>query len=142
VDCSSIGGGVLGVGIGAYLMDLWMRVMRPPPVFVPRSWRRMVKFGNDGGLDETWSLDSWMRAMWILWVESRWLIWSAELVIPFELNWRIFRDEVGGPGLGWMSPAWARRVGSQGRDDFLLAGMVVWIDAESSVVEMRVEFGG
>ncbi len=62
--------------------------------------------------------------------------------MPFELNWRIFRDEVGGPGLGWMSPAWARRVGSQGRDDFLLAGMVVWIDAESSVVEMRVEFGG
>jgi hypothetical protein len=80
--------------------------------------------------------------MWILWVERRWLIWSAELVMPFDLNLRIFRDEVGGPGLGWMSPAWARRVGSQGRDDFLLAGMVVWIDAESSVVEMRVEFGG
>ena len=37
VDCSSIGEGVVGVGIGEYLIDLWMRVMRPPPVFVARS---------------------------------------------------------------------------------------------------------
>ena len=38
VDCSSIGGGVVvGVDIGEYLIDLWMRVMRPPPVFMARS---------------------------------------------------------------------------------------------------------
>ena len=36
VDCSSIGR-VVGVDIGEYLIDLWMRVMRPPPVFVGRS---------------------------------------------------------------------------------------------------------
>ena len=51
--------------------------------------------------------------------------------MPFELNWRIFRDEVGGPGLGWISPAWARSVGSQGAGDFLAAGMAAWRDAES-----------
>ena len=37
VDCSSIREGVVGVGMGEYLIDLWMRVMRPPPVFVARS---------------------------------------------------------------------------------------------------------
>ena len=36
VDCSSIGG-VVGVRIGEYFIDLWMRVMRPPSVFVAQS---------------------------------------------------------------------------------------------------------
>ena len=57
VDCSSIEG-VVRVGIGEYLIDLWMSVMRPPPVFVARSRRSMVKFEKDGGLDEGWSLVS------------------------------------------------------------------------------------
>jgi len=37
VDCSSNGWGVLGVGMGVCLIDLWMRVMSPPPVSVRRS---------------------------------------------------------------------------------------------------------
>ena len=72
----------------------------------------MVKFGKDGGLDVAWSLVSWIRAMWILWVERRWFICSVELVMPLVFIWRMFRDDVGGPGLGWIAPAWVSRVRS------------------------------
>ena len=37
--------------------------------------------------------------------------------MPLVLIWRMFRDDVGGPGLGWISPAWARRAGSHVAED-------------------------
>ena len=92
----------------------------------------MVKFEKDGGLDVAWSLVSWIRAMWILWVERTWLICSVELVMPLVFIWRMFRDGVEGPGLGWISPAWVSRARSHADDD---AAEVIDGDAADDAAE-------
>ena len=47
------------------------------------------------------------------------------------LIWRMFRDDVGGPGLGWISPAWVSRARSHADD----AAEVIAGDAADDAAE-------
>lgn len=113
--CSRCGCGISGSGSGLveYWMELWIRNAIPPPIPPPtRSCLTMLWFGVLMLLREV-SLVSCSAAMSIPCSSIKWRISWSLLLIPLQLNWRIFNvgrgswlftavvgGEVGGEGVG------------------------------------------